>query len=327
MADNPRIDDLRRRVQKDPASIAFAQLAEEHRRAGQLQEAVEVCRAGLAIHPAYLSARVTLGRAFLELNQLDDAMAELQTVLKSAPENLAAIRGLAEIYHRRGALAEALVQYRAALALARNDPDLEATVNELAHELASKGRPPVSEGPPPDQRPQAPPPQSPQPPLIIARAPQPASPPAAATFPPPPVRTPPPRWDPELEPPSVVPRWPALLPVEPEPLAEPGAPRELGGPIGLVASVEPPLSWPSPSSSPRLWPPAPPSPHAPAFPRAPQPVAPPAPVVRPTPDPVPSPPKAAIADLESSISTARLTLGALQQFLDAIHATRAGRHP
>jgi len=57
MADSQRIEDLRRRVQKDPASIAFAQLAEECRRAGQHQESVDVCRAGLAIHPAYLSAR------------------------------------------------------------------------------------------------------------------------------------------------------------------------------------------------------------------------------------------------------------------------------
>ena len=126
MADHQRIEDLRRRVQKDPASIAFAQLAEECRRAGQVEEAVDVCRAGLAIHPGYLSARVTLGRALIEMNDLDQALQELTVVLKSAPENLAAIRGIAEIHHRRGDLAEALAQYRAALALARNDPDLKS---------------------------------------------------------------------------------------------------------------------------------------------------------------------------------------------------------
>ena len=70
MPEHPRIEDLRRRVQKDPASIAFAQLAEEYRRAGQYQEAVEVCRAGLAIHPGYLSARVTLGRALQHPHEL-----------------------------------------------------------------------------------------------------------------------------------------------------------------------------------------------------------------------------------------------------------------
>jgi tetratricopeptide (TPR) repeat protein len=141
MADNPRIDDLRRRVQKDPASIAFAQLAEEYRRAGRSQEAVDACRAGLTVHPGYLSARVTLGRALIELGRLDEAQHELETVLKGAPENLAAIRGLAEIHHRRGALTEALAYYRSALTLARNDPDLEETVKELSRKV--EPRPPV----------------------------------------------------------------------------------------------------------------------------------------------------------------------------------------
>ena len=135
MAEHSRIDDLRRRVQKDPASIAFAQLAEECRRSGGHQEAVDTCRAGLAIHPGYLSARVTLGRALVELGQLDEAQAELSRVLESAPENLAAIRGLAEIHHRRGDFAQALAQYRAALLLARNDPDLEETIADLSRQI------------------------------------------------------------------------------------------------------------------------------------------------------------------------------------------------
>lgn len=146
MADSQRIEDLRRRVQKDPASIAFAQLAEECRRAGIYQEAVDVCRAGLELHPGYLSARVTLGRALIELNELDSAFAELDHVLKSAPENLAAIRGLAEIHHRQGALALALQQYRAALALARNDPDLQRTVDELARQVEPPQPPASADG-------------------------------------------------------------------------------------------------------------------------------------------------------------------------------------
>src|SRR5918999_1004276 len=78
MSQNPRIEELRRRVQKDPASIAFAQLAEEYRRAGSYEDAIAACRTGLAIHPGYLSARVTLGRALLEVNDLDAAQAELE---------------------------------------------------------------------------------------------------------------------------------------------------------------------------------------------------------------------------------------------------------
>jgi tetratricopeptide (TPR) repeat protein len=166
MAQNPRIEDLRTRVQKDPASIAFAQLAEEYRRAGQFQDAVETCRAGLAIHPGYLSARVTLGRALVELHQLEAARAEFETVLKGAPENLAAIRGLAEVYHKSGALTEALAQYRAALALARNDPDLEQIVDELSRQLSPKTP--------------APPPVVPSAPIVPTATDTPTSAPAAA---------------------------------------------------------------------------------------------------------------------------------------------------
>lgn len=133
---HPRIDDLRRRVLRDPASIAFAQLAEEHRRAGEFDDAVAVCRSGLARHPGYLSARVTLGRALLELGQLDEAQQELQAVLAGAPDNLAAIRGLGDISHRRGAFTEALSHYRRALGLARNDPDLQQLVAELTRQVA-----------------------------------------------------------------------------------------------------------------------------------------------------------------------------------------------
>jgi tetratricopeptide (TPR) repeat protein len=119
----------------DPASIAFAQLAEEYRRAGQFEDAVAVCRTGLTRHPGYLSARVTLGRALLELGELDDAGMELQFVVNSAPENLAAIRGLAEIFQRQGQLGTALEYYRRALALASHDPELEDVVQHISREL------------------------------------------------------------------------------------------------------------------------------------------------------------------------------------------------
>jgi len=145
VSENPRIEELRRRVQTDAASIAFAQLAEEYRRAGRYEEAVAACRTGLAIHPGYLSARVTLGRALIEINELEGAAAELAQVLRSAPENLSAIRGLAEIHHRLGNLDQALAFYQAALNLARHDPDLEQTIGELARAI-TPARPPIADG-------------------------------------------------------------------------------------------------------------------------------------------------------------------------------------
>jgi tetratricopeptide (TPR) repeat protein len=103
---SPRIEELHRRVQKDPTSIAFAQLAEEYRRMGNYEEAIATSRAGLAHHPSHLSARVTLGRALMELHRYNDARKELEAVLDLASDNLAAIRGLAGIRQRRGEIGD-----------------------------------------------------------------------------------------------------------------------------------------------------------------------------------------------------------------------------
>jgi tetratricopeptide (TPR) repeat protein len=128
VADNPRIEDLRRRIQKDPASIAFAQLAEEHRRAGQFEEAVRVCRTGLAQHPAYLSARITLGRALLEMARYDEAATEFEYVLKAAPDNLTAVRELADIEQRRRAIHQPLTT--------NHQPAVDPVIAELEAWLA-----------------------------------------------------------------------------------------------------------------------------------------------------------------------------------------------
>ena len=134
---NPHLLELRRRVQADPASIAFAQLAEECRRNGNNDEAVGICRAGLGYHPDYLSARITLGRALVALGRLDEAHTELGLVLTVAPDNLAANRAIAEMYQLRGQLSEALVHYKRALDLAQNDPDLEHQVERIESVVSS----------------------------------------------------------------------------------------------------------------------------------------------------------------------------------------------
>jgi Flp pilus assembly protein TadD len=141
VSDDPRVEDLRRRVEKDPASIAFAQLGEEFRRAGRFGDAIDTCRAGLARHPAYLSARVTLGRSLIALGDFDQAERELTLVLRTAPENPAALRGLAEIEQHRGNLPEALVRYEAALGLVPHDPELNHLVRALRHEIERAAAP------------------------------------------------------------------------------------------------------------------------------------------------------------------------------------------
>jgi len=131
VADDARIEALRKRLQKDPGSIAFAQLAEEYRRVGRFQESIDVCRAGLARHPGYLSARVTLGRALLEVGDVESAQRELTDVLRVAPDNLSAIRGIGEVHRRKGEVPEALEQFRSAFEMASPDPSIEQVVRDL----------------------------------------------------------------------------------------------------------------------------------------------------------------------------------------------------
>jgi tetratricopeptide (TPR) repeat protein len=147
MAENPRIEELRRRVQEDPASIAFAALAEEYRRQGRYDEAVEACHAGLQRHPAYMSARVTLGRALIETGDLAAAREQFETVLRSAPENLAAIRGLAQIQEKQGHSTEM-------------DPHLAEMMRDHAASLAAAAPPPAPV-PVVEAAPPAPPPPAP----------------------------------------------------------------------------------------------------------------------------------------------------------------------
>src|SRR5262245_31349422 len=93
---NPRIDDLRKRLEKEPGSRIFAQLAEELRKEGDFEEAIRLCREGLQKHSNYPSARMTLGRALFESGDLASARREFESVLKGAPDNILASRMLGE---------------------------------------------------------------------------------------------------------------------------------------------------------------------------------------------------------------------------------------
>src|SRR4249920_2347757 len=94
----------RKKAPQKPASAedssAFGPIAERFRRAGDLDRAVSLCREGLRKFPNHISARVTLGWALLEQGKYDDAREELEQVLRRRPDNLAAIRALAELHDR-----------------------------------------------------------------------------------------------------------------------------------------------------------------------------------------------------------------------------------
>jgi tetratricopeptide (TPR) repeat protein len=150
VAGNPRIDDLRRRLDKDPGSRLFAQLAEELRKDGDLEEAIRVSREGLHKHPAYPSARMTLGRALLDTGDLTAARTEFEIVLKGAPDNILASRFLGECLEGLGDLEAARDRFKATLALSPGDKVVTAHLQDVEAKLkktASAGAAPAGAAP------------------------------------------------------------------------------------------------------------------------------------------------------------------------------------
>jgi tetratricopeptide (TPR) repeat protein len=132
-----RIDELRRRLERDPGSRLFAQLAEELRKHGELVEAVRVARAGLAVHTAYPSARLTLGRALLDSGDPSGARVELESALRDAPDNILASRYLAQARESLGDLKGAVDQYRKTLLMAPGDRQLQGALAALEARVAA----------------------------------------------------------------------------------------------------------------------------------------------------------------------------------------------
>lgn len=137
-----RIEDLEKRLTRDPDSKIFAQLAEEYRKAGRLDDAIAACRQGLQKHPNYPSARVALGRALLEKKAFEEAREEFEKVLEQVPDNILANKFLAETYHKLGRLEEALLKYGVAHTLAPEDQEITDRKNEVEDELTALSAPP-----------------------------------------------------------------------------------------------------------------------------------------------------------------------------------------
>jgi hypothetical protein len=114
---------------------AFGGIAERFRRAGDLDRAIALCRDGLKKFPDQLSARVTLGWCLLDKGQYEDARAELERVLRRAPDNLAAIRGLAELHDRTEGAMPSMEE--------REGWRSEEAAAEAAHEADTRASAPV----------------------------------------------------------------------------------------------------------------------------------------------------------------------------------------
>ncbi len=131
------IERLKEKVSKDPNSKLFVPLAEEYKKAGLLDEAIEVLTGGLENQPGYLSARVSLGKIFIEKGMLSEARTEFEKVIASIPDNLYAHKKLAEIYSDLGDKDKAIKEFRTVLKLNPIDDRAAATLAEMEQQPAA----------------------------------------------------------------------------------------------------------------------------------------------------------------------------------------------
>ena len=101
MVSSPRIDELKKKFDENPRRY-FAPLANEYRKAGDLEQAIQLCRAYLPQQPGHMSGHIVFGQALFESGQFEESKGVFETALTLDPENLIALRHLGDIAHHAG---------------------------------------------------------------------------------------------------------------------------------------------------------------------------------------------------------------------------------
>src|SRR5476649_906185 len=96
MASSARIDELKKKFDENPRRY-FAPLANEFRKAGDIDQAIVICEEFLPQQPGHMSGHIVYGQALYEAGQLPESRAVFETALALDPENLIALRHLGDI--------------------------------------------------------------------------------------------------------------------------------------------------------------------------------------------------------------------------------------
>ena len=132
MVSSARIDELRKKFDENPRRY-FAPLANEYRKAGDLEQAVFICEEYLPQQPGHMSGHIVYGQTLFEMGRHDEAKLVFETALSLDPENLIALRHLGDISRQAGDLTAARNWYQRVLeADPRNDEIAQLMISLLA---------------------------------------------------------------------------------------------------------------------------------------------------------------------------------------------------
>ena len=133
MSNADRIGELRAKYEENPRRY-FAPLANEYRKAGDLAQAIAICREHLPKQPGHMSGYIVFGQTLFEASNLDEARSVFEQALTLDPENLIALKHLGDIARLNGENGVARRWYARVL-------DADPRNDDIASQLASLGSP------------------------------------------------------------------------------------------------------------------------------------------------------------------------------------------
>ena len=113
------------------SSHSVARAADRYREQGRFDDAIMLCLQELNASPTYASARVVLGRAYLESGDSVKAEEEFHRVVELSPENLRAWMHLGQICEAQGRVEEAIGHYEKALEFSPLNREIRASLLRL----------------------------------------------------------------------------------------------------------------------------------------------------------------------------------------------------
>jgi tetratricopeptide (TPR) repeat protein len=128
---NKNIERLKTKIGKDPLSKLFVPLAEEYKKIGMVDEAINILLTALENQPYYKSAMVALGKMYLHKGMLTEAMEEFEKVVGLIPDNLLAHKKLADIYYKQENFDRAVKECTIILELNPNDEEAKTMKSSL----------------------------------------------------------------------------------------------------------------------------------------------------------------------------------------------------
>ena len=143
MASSARIEELEKKFNENPRRY-FAPLANEYRKAGDVQQAIAICRTYVPQQPGHMSGHIVFGQALFEAGDHDEARGVFEAALGLDPENLIALRHLGDIAREHGETDDARAWYRRVLDADPRNDDVAALLMSLEAEPAPASEEPAT---------------------------------------------------------------------------------------------------------------------------------------------------------------------------------------